>query len=215
MDASFWTSKWKEGQIGFHRPTYNESLLNHFDKLNLHEGDRILVPLCGKTKDMAWLYQQGLEVQGVELYEQAAQAFFIENGFNEFSHKKTGEFIKYAIPRLEISCGDFFKFEYENNYQAVYDRASLVALPREMRREYAKVITNALKNGGRYLLIVYSYNQEEMSGPPFSVDLEEINELYGKHFSINLLENSSPQEGSRLAFLKSFQENVYLLEKLS
>lgn len=216
MDANFWISKWQEGQIGFHKENFNESLLKHFDKLHLNKGDKILVPLCGKTKDLAWLYQEGLDVLGVELYEKAIEAFFIENGFNNFARSVENEFIKYSLPSLELLCGDFFKLNIQENIDAIYDRASLVALPFEMRRKYAEVITKALKKGGKYLLIAYSYDQEVMAGPPFSVDAKEVRDLYGEHFTVTLLESESPViEGPRLSSIPSFKQSVYLLEKLS
>lgn len=216
MDANFWISKWQEGQIGFHKENYNESLLKHFGDLHLKKGNKILVPLCGKTKDLAWLYQEGLDVLGVELYEKAIEAFFVENGFNNVTRTADDEFIKYSVPKLELLCGDFFKLNIQEKLDAVYDRASLVALPPEMRRTYAQVVTNALKKGGKYLLIVYSYDQEEMAGPPFSVDAKEVRDLYGEHFSVTLLESESPvMEGPRLSAIPSFKQSAYLLEKLS
>ncbi|EXF43869.1 thiopurine s-methyltransferase [Pseudomonas sp. BAY1663] len=38
----------------------------------------MLVPLCGKSLDLAWLAGQGFNVLGVELSEKAVEAFFAE-----------------------------------------------------------------------------------------------------------------------------------------
>lgn len=38
--------------------------MRHLSRLRLQAGERILVPLCGKTLDLAWLATQGLEVLG-------------------------------------------------------------------------------------------------------------------------------------------------------
>lgn len=214
MDAKFWIQRWEEGQIGFHRENYNESLLKFFPLWNAEKDQRVLVPLCGKTKDMFWLYQQGLQVVGVELAEKAAEAFFEESGFTTYSKKSLDHFTDFAITNLLIRCGDFFKLEERDGFDFIYDRAALVALPEEMRKQYAEVVTKALKQNGKYLLIVYSYNQDEISGPPFSVSDKEVKELFGRNFSIRLLESERPQnEKARASQLNSFVQNIYLLQK--
>ena len=78
MQAEFWQSRWQEGRIGFHQSQVNPLLLKHFDTLNLPKGSRILVPLSGKSVDMAWLAHQGYDVVGIELVESSVQEFFVE-----------------------------------------------------------------------------------------------------------------------------------------
>ena len=67
MDADFWHSKWTKNEIGFHLAETNAHLKNWFPSLKLAPGSRIFVPLCGKSVDMWWLSEQGMEVVGVEL----------------------------------------------------------------------------------------------------------------------------------------------------
>ncbi len=50
----------------------------------------ILVPLCGKSLDLHWLYQHGHSVVGVELSGLAAKQFFEENGIQYTSE---GDFL--------------------------------------------------------------------------------------------------------------------------
>jgi thiopurine S-methyltransferase len=61
MEASFWHQKWEKGDIGFHRSEANAFLIEHFEKLNLAKGARVFLPLCGKTRDFAWLLTCGIE----------------------------------------------------------------------------------------------------------------------------------------------------------
>ena len=71
MEHSFWHSKWQKNEIGFHEPEGNALLVKHAHVL-LSGGEqsshpiRIFVPLCGKTRDIAWLLSQGVEVVGAE-----------------------------------------------------------------------------------------------------------------------------------------------------
>jgi thiopurine S-methyltransferase len=85
-----------------------------------------------------------------------------------------------------------------------------------MRKSYALVIKQSLKKGGKYLLVVYKYDQAKLDGPPFSIDASEIRELYYEdQFTIKLMESKQPtKEGSRLSSLDSLNEKVYILEEI-
>ena len=200
MDAEFWKSAWEEGRTGFHQEKYHEQLLKSFPELQPKKDPSVFVPLCGKTRDMIWLHDQGLRVSGIELHDPAVKAFFEENPDMR--------------GKVSISCGDFFKIEEKNHYDFVYDRAALVALPSEMRKAYAKKIHQALRFGGKCLLISYEYDSAELTGPPFSVTEKEIHELYEKNFSIILRESQKPKsEAGRLAAAGTLKQSVYVLEK--
>lgn len=214
MDAKFWISAWEEGRTGFHQGHYHEKLVQFFPGLHPKAGQKVLVPLCGKTKDLIWLKEQGLQVHGVELAEQAVTEFFQENQF-PVATSKSGPFTNYTSDAITISCGDFFKLDRNETYDLVYDRASLVALPEEMRKDYAQVITDALKPQGQYLLIVYEYEQSKMAGPPFSISDQEVKDLYSKRFKIQLLEDQDcTEQGPKFSTLNYLKHKTYLLEKL-
>lgn len=213
MDAQFWINAWNEGRTNFHKSTFHEKLLEFFPQFNPQENQKVLVPLCGKTKDMIWLQGQKLKVHGIELYENPVKEFFSEN---QFVPVKTQDdnFINYSYRNLTISCGDFFKLTPDPVYDFVYDRASLVALPSAMRKNYAQLLKKVLKTGGKYLLIAYEYDQSKMEGPPFSVTEKEIHELYQDTFSIKRMDEKRPDDGPRLATLETIVQRVYILEKL-
>ena len=214
MEASFWIEKWNQGQIGFHQNKYQDKLVQYFPSFKHEAGQKVLVPLCGKSKDMIWLHDQKLQVHGVELHEGAVKAFFEENGFTDVVKKSEQGYVHYDFQNIRISCGDFFKLNEISTYDFIYDRASLVALPLEMRKDYVKVVTNALKSGGEYLLLVYEYDQSKMQGPPFSINDSEVHELFGKSFHIKKVDSQKPAEaGPRLDELGRFVQNVFLMKK--
>lgn len=216
MDPQFWVKAWNEGRTNFHQPNYHNKLTKYFPQLNPQKGQKVLVPLCGKTKDLLWLHELNLHVHGVELYEHAVKAFFTENGFLHPKIVQDQDFTHYTYKNIVISCGDFFKLKENDTYDLIYDRASIVALPSPMRKNYAQIIKQSLKRGGKYFLIVYEYDQSKMDGPPFSVGGDEIHELYGDRFTIQLMESEKPNnEGAKLSSLESLQQKVYILEKMS
>jgi thiopurine S-methyltransferase len=214
MDEQFWIKAWNEGRTAFHQPRYHEKLTEYFPQLGPQAGQKVLVPLCGKTKDMVWLHRQGLKVRGVELHEQAVKDFFSENELFPVQKTQDPAFVHYTWEDVTVSCGDFFKLGEKNAYDFIYDRGALVALPSPMRKNYARVIRESLKGGGKYLLIAYDYEPSKMEGPPFSVGEEEIRALYQDRFTIRLMESKKPiGEGARLSAVESLRQSVYLLQK--
>jgi thiopurine S-methyltransferase len=212
MDAQFWVDAWNTGRTAFHQADFNDKLTRYFPSLIPQKGQKVLVPLCGKSKDMLWLNGLGLKVHGVELHEDAVKAFFNENNLSPVVKTQTAHFTHYNHEQIVLSCGDFFQLNAQNRYDLIYDRAALVALPAPMRKTYAEVLKKALKPGGKALLVVYEYDQTKMEGPPFSVGAEEVHELYGDRFKMELLESERPKnEGPRLGALSALQEKVYLL----
>ena len=215
MDSQFWIKAWSEGRTNFHRGHYHPKLTEYFPRLDPRAGQKVLVPLCGKTKDLLWLDALGLQVHGVELYEQAVKAFFSENELLLPKTVQDRDFTHYTHKNIVVSCGDFFKLTQNDAYDFIYDRGALVALPAPMRKNYAEVIRRSLKKGGKYLLIAYEYDPSKMEGPPFSVDGHEIDELYGDQFTVKLMEGRQPHdEGARLSSVESLKQKVYILEKV-
>ena len=100
---------------------------------------------------------------------------------------------------------------------AVYDRASLIALPPEMRQRYAAKLAELLSAGSKILLITLAYDQEQMKGPPFSVPDDEVEQLYKEAFSIERLGSSAgPDIVGNLSDrgLKTASESVFLLTRI-
>jgi thiopurine S-methyltransferase len=50
MKNEYWLNKWQSNDIAFHEQNINPDLIAYIHTLNLHPGDCIFVPLCGKTK---------------------------------------------------------------------------------------------------------------------------------------------------------------------
>ena len=80
LEHDFWLERWREGQIGFHKTHWNPMLTKHWPLLGIEAGTRVFVPLCGKSLDMRYLVSLGHEVVGIDLSEDAIDAFFSEGG---------------------------------------------------------------------------------------------------------------------------------------
>jgi len=173
VDPAFWQSRWQEGRTAFHEGRPNTFLSRHHSWLAGCR--RILVPLCGKSEDLAYLAGQGHEVIGVELVEDAVRQFFAEHAATPAVEQRGG-FAAYTAGALTILAGDFFATTtaFVGAVDGIYDRAALVALPPDMRGRYVEHVRAIAPAAKRELLVSLEYPAGSMEGPPFSVDEIEV-----------------------------------------
>ncbi|VVM66258.1 Thiopurine S-methyltransferase [Pseudomonas fluorescens] len=210
MQPEFWHKKWASGQIGFHLPEVNPYLQRHWAAPT---SARVLVPLCGKTLDLAWLAGRGHRVLGIELSEKAVENFFSEHQVQPQISEK-GAFKVYRSDAFELWCGDFFALTASDvgDCTALYDRAALIALPAPMRERYAAHLQQILPQGVQGLLITLDYNQAQMPGPPFAVGDDEVQRLLGGVWQVEVLEEQDvlSESGKFLqAGVTRLEERVY------
>lgn len=188
MNKEFWMEKWTNNDIGFNQSVSNSILQHYLSKLSLRPHSHIFVPLCGKSIDMLWLKQQGYRVIGVELSEKACLQFFRENEI-PFELTQIEDFLVYTSDAITLFSGDFFNITPAviGPIDAIYDRAALIALPPELREQYALKMIDLAMPSTSMLLITIRYQQVDMQGPPFSIDEQDVHFLYGKNFSVQLL----------------------------
>jgi len=190
VQHEFWQEKWTAQEIGFHNSAVHPMLAVHFGHFNLGLGSRIFVPLCGKSLDLHWLRSEGYKIVGVELAETAVISLFEELGIQPNVTLSEDHKI-YSADGIEVFVGDIFKLTAAQvgKIDFVYDRASMVALPPDMRAGYASKILE-FSNSAPQMLIVFEYAQEDMSGPPFAVFDEEIQSYFGDLYTISILEST-------------------------
>jgi thiopurine S-methyltransferase len=209
MEADFWHQRWQQNQIGFHESEVNPTLVQHLPALGLAPGQRVFVPLCGKTLDLGWLVSQGFTVAGAELSELAVQQLFADLGIEPVV-KAVGQLVHYKATGIDIFAGDIFNLSADllGQVDAIYDRAAMVALPEAMRLQYASHLVS-ITNTAPQLLITFEYDQRLMDGPPFCVPNDEVRQHYAGHYAMKTLSNNPVSGG-----LKGKTEaiaNVWLL----
>lgn len=188
MHPEFWLERWQLNQIGFHQETFNSHLERYWPLVRLSPGQTVLVPLCGKSLDLLWLAAQGYRVVGAEISPLAVQTFFAENRL-QARRRALGSFEAWEYGEISILLGDFFQLSSMDLgvVAAVYDRASLIALPKAMRASYVEHLWQLTGPGTASLLITLDYPQEAMEGPPFAVSDEEVRTLYQDRYVVEEL----------------------------
>ena len=217
-DNELWQQSWRDRQTDFHQKAVNPHLMRFWSGLGLAPGDRIFVPLCGKSLDLLWLAEQGHSVIGVELSPLAARAFFRENRIQP-SRRPFGQFTLWEHGRISILCGDFFQLTASDlgKIAAVFDRAALTALPDDLRASYLAHLRRIVPADCKIMLLTTEEPEAwETAGQPFAV-AEEITTLYSDAFNIELRHVESSLEADPDPAIKEeirIEQKVYLLTPL-
>jgi thiopurine S-methyltransferase len=175
MEPDFWHERWSLGQIGFHQDRVHPALPAHAEVWLGTERRRVLVPLCGKSWDLDWIAKQGHAVTGVELSETAVKAFHAEHK-RDHEVFDDGPYRVYRSENLDVLVGDVFDLG-DRTFDRVWDRASMVALPADLRARYVETVKR-VGAGGKLLLSTFVYDPSVMSGPPFSVPHDQVEDAY-------------------------------------
>jgi thiopurine S-methyltransferase len=191
--GSEWAARWRAGRTGFHQPDINAQLVQHWPKLVPNEKASVVVPLCGKSRDMRWLHQRGHQVVGIELVEPACRAFFDEQGLS-YERTQESSHVRFRgcgeAEGLTVLCGDIFEIGPTDigPVHAWYDRAAIVALPPALWGRYASWVSALLPAHAVGFMLTFDYPQAERNGPPFSVGISDVEAHFSDGFEMELLE---------------------------
>jgi thiopurine S-methyltransferase len=217
METDFWLERWQRGETGFHQAEVNVDLRTHWAAVRAPLADSVFVPQCGRSHDMVWLRSLGHRVIGVELSDLAVQGFFADLGLVPNRRESHGLEVcqaeGYALYR-----GDLFALRAEDvsGCGAVYDRAALIALPPAMRQRYVQHLRAILPAAANTLLLTMDYPQQQMNGPPFSVDATEVRRLFEPLHSVKLLgtrDTLANEPRLQQRGLQRLQEQAWLLQR--
>ncbi|WP_050577407.1 hypothetical protein [Sinorhizobium arboris] len=171
----FWRAIWANGGAAFTAGERGQLLATHWPELEVPPECKVLVPMSGKSPDLAWLASHKFEVVGVEISPIACEAFFAEHQIAA-DCTAVGAFMRWRGGGVTILQGDFF--DLDGTYAAALDRGALVALPPQDRRRYARHLRSLLEPGGVLLLVTVEYDPMRRSGPPFPVFPDEIRQVF-------------------------------------
>jgi thiopurine S-methyltransferase len=214
-DRAFWQERWDRGEIGFHEGAPNDLLVAHIGALERDRAERlrVLVPLAGKAEDSWWLADRGHEVVGVEFVMEALEAFYSSRGIDLRQHEHAlGSLRAFTAGGVTMLCDDFFAVTPAavGTFDAIYDRAALVALEPSTRARYVELCRALCKPDARVLLIAFTYDQTKAPGPPWSLDRATVEALWGP---VTPLQTRASPPSGRLAAagVESLAETAYLV----
>jgi SAM-dependent methyltransferase len=240
----FWFSlKWEDNRIGWHEDDVNGGLVKYSKELIIGpntescpaeggSGLRWLVPLCGKTVDMAYLALQEettAHVVGVDGISIALEEFAKDHPQLEIKPDNTiDSFAQWNGNKITLLKGDFFALDEHatgGRFDAVMDRGSMVAIDPSLREHYVQTMSKLVKPGGKILLVTLERRTGEeeklKAGPPFSISEPEVCRLYESQEwveSVQLLEEfdefeRKPEKRERYEGVTSMYELYFLISR--
>lgn len=218
MDPEFWLQRWEKQQTGFHQQSINPYLEAYWRELAVAGGAPVFVPMCGKSRDMQWLRDRGHPVIGVEIARIAVRDFFQELSITP-RVMQVGSLERWEAQGYTLWCGDLFELKAAQlaGVTAVFDRASLIALPAQMRPRYASHMADIVPRSAATLLVSLTYPQREMEGPPFCVDEAEVRALHAQYRVDRLADVDVLSHPENQRFLErgltAMSEQVYRLRR--
>src|SRR5712671_6693258 len=127
-------------------------------------GQRVLVPGCGSGYEVRAFAQAGYDVLAIDFAPAAV----------ERARRTLGPLAQ--LVHLE----DFFKFDPGAQFDLVYERAFLCALPRWLWPSYAPRVSDLLGPKGR--LAGFFFFEDTERGPPFGLKTGELETLLRGYF---------------------------------
>jgi thiopurine S-methyltransferase len=189
LNRKSWEQRWGAERPGFHQSEVNTYLQEQTAWL-LGGGDTgVYVPLCGASIDLDWLSDRFKYVVGSELVGAAVNKFYSERGQSPLV-VDAGDYRRHTAGRVTILEGDALALPANElgDITAWYDRAAMIALRPELRRQYVHRLRSILPHGARGLLVTLSYDQTITAGPPWSVSHEEVVESYASWCDVEQVE---------------------------
>ena len=213
---SQWHSRWQKNEIGFHVSDVQPWLISHWPLfIGQNSSGCVFVPLCGKTLDIEYFLIKGQKVIACELSEVAVQQLFEQLGMTPDIKKWAGGLV-YSGTHITVYVGDVLAMGEQEllGVDYIYDRAALIALPKETRCLYMAQL-KALCPKAKQFIITLDYDQSVTQGPPFAVSEQEIHEHYAGSFNVKrILHEDIIEDEPRFKKrgLLSLHESLYWLE---
>ena len=187
-----WESRYQAGTIGWDRGETSTNL-NYWLDNNLLAPCRILIPGCGNGYEVLTLANLGFDVVAIDIAPSAIsnlQAMLDKENLT-----------------AELVVGDFFSWNPEEKFDAIFEQTSLCALHPELWEKYESQLFNWLKPNGKIYAQFLQTSKE--GGPPYHCDLGGMSDLFPKEkwqWSDEHIEQEKEQGKTEL---------LYILDKLN
>ena len=163
---NFWNQRYASGETPWTLHAV-PAAVRSFVKRRQRRGTTVLIPGCGTDLEVLQFFQTaGFEVTAIDFSSVAvAQTRKALRNFD-------GQIIR----------GDFFKFDFQNRFDLIYERTFLCALHPRRWPKYAKRVAQLLRPRGK-LVGIFFYGKEP-EPPPYSLSETGAAEIFGRHFRL-------------------------------
>lgn len=165
--ADFWDVRYQGNVTPWDSAGLPEGFVSHAQSILAAAANKtVLIPGCGTAYELAWLRQQGGDALAFDFSTQAVAR------------------ARQAFPALaaHIIEADFFGPAISGQWDWVYERAFLCALPPSLAKDYARRMAELVVPGGR--LAGYFFLRPQPKGPPFGMVLADLEQILSPYFML-------------------------------
>lgn len=192
-DENLWEHRYQDGQTGWDRGETSANLL-HWIELDLLKPCRILIPGCGNGHEVLTLAEQGFDVVAIDIAPSPLA--------------NLAKMLQARNLTAELVEADFFTWQPEKLFDAIYEQTSLCALPPEQWQHYEQCLHNWLKPNGK--IFVQFMQTDQAGGPPFHCEIDDMVRLFNTQRW-----QWSEQYETQVTHSSGKYEKIYCLEKIS
>jgi cyclopropane fatty-acyl-phospholipid synthase-like methyltransferase len=188
-----WEQRYQDGQTGWDRGETSANLL-HWIELDLLKPCRILIPGCGNGHEVLTLAEQGFDVVAIDIAPTPLA--------------NLSEMLQLNNLSAELIQADFFSWQPDKQFDAIYEQTSLCALNPEQWDNYEKRLYDWLRSDGK--LFAQFMQSDQQGGPPFHCEISDMQALFnGQRWQW------SKQYETQVVHSSGKYEKIYCLEKSS
>jgi SAM-dependent methyltransferase len=183
--SAFWDERYRAGFTPWDARGVPPALVRFIE--SSPPGSRVLVPGCGSAYEAGYLHHRGFEVMAIDIAPVAL----------ERARGVLGD----ALAARVLRQADFFRLDAEFDW--IYERALLCALPLRLWPDYAAAAKRLLRPGGLLagFFFVDDTAGEPRRGPPFAAHRAEIDGLFMPGFD-RTADDEVPAEQSLPVFAR-------------
>ncbi|MCK5918550.1 MAG: methyltransferase domain-containing protein [Cocleimonas sp.] len=156
-----WEQFYQSGKTGWDRGDISPNL-NYWLENQQLQPCRILIPGCGNGYEVLHLAAKGFDVVAIDIAPTA-----VDNLNNALADHKLN---------AEVILADFFKWNPEKPFDALYEQTSLCALSPERWQAYEQCLFSWLKPNGKLLAQFMQTDVE--GGPPYHCEMGDMTDLF-------------------------------------
>lgn len=167
--ATDWEGLYRLGETPWEKGRPHPALIDFLKEHGPLDGD-IFVPCCGSGHDVRALSNANNRVLGVDLARRAIQ---MAKAQPQVGHEEYLLANLFQLPN-----------EWSGRFDWVFEHTCFCAIDPKRRNDFAAAMARLLRRGGRLLAIFFTNPDNDDDGPPYPVSVEELEELFGKSFTL-------------------------------
>lgn len=183
LNKEFWTSRYRDGILGWDAGDITTPLKNYFDQLT-NKSLKILIPGCGSGYEAEYLCKKGFDVTVLDISSLPLEDL----------SKRCGD-----ADNLTVIEGDYF--DHTGTYDLIIEQTFFCAINPALRSEYAKKTHDLLNPMGKLVGVLFNIPLYD-DRPPFGGSSDEYSIYFEPFFTFKVYDlcyNSiKPRMGNEL-----------------